>query len=337
MTKQRIMILVTLIALAIVIFTNVGRFHQFLDALHAVRWYILIGIVFVQLLSYYANAKYYQSFFAIYNYQLSTKRLFKAALSINFVNQIFPSAGVSGASYLTRILAKDVPAGKTTLAQLMRYGFTFVSYIVILALGFFMLFLSKNLNPVTVRLTLLLILGIIVLGIIVAVLASDRDRLKGFASGIVRLINRVGNWFRSKKKKSKPIISDKQLDSFIDEFYYGYETLTQEKGHWKWPTFYSLLGSIAEILTIFVVFLAFGRFVNPGAIIVAYTLANVLSLVSPITGGAGVYEATMITTLVALGIPFAVAFSGVIVYRFFNFALFLPVGFFYYRQGIEAV
>jgi uncharacterized protein (TIRG00374 family) len=95
---------------------------------------------------------------------------------------------------------------------------------------------------------------------------------------------------------------------------------------------WAFVANLTEVLTIYVVFLAFGAVINPGAVIAAYTLANIFSLMSVFTSGAGVYEAAMITALVALSVPFALAVSVVLVYRIANMAIFLPIGFHYYRE-----
>jgi uncharacterized membrane protein YbhN (UPF0104 family) len=42
----------------------------------------------------------------------------------------------------------------------------------------------------------------------------------------------------------------------------------------------------------------------------------------------------MVTALTALGVPFALSLSVVILYRVLNFAIFLPLGFYIYRQTL---
>jgi uncharacterized protein (TIRG00374 family) len=83
------------------------------------------------------------------------------------------------------------------------------------------------------------------------------------------------------------------------------------------------------------VFIGFGQLINPGVVITGYALAIILSITSIFTGGIGVYEAGMIGTFAALGIPFALAFAVVIVYRVLNMGIFLPVGFFFYRRDLK--
>lgn len=319
------------IALGALIVLSRGRIRQVFSLSGQVRWYILIVFGLIQLGSYWFSAKYYQSFFRIFKYEVPTKVLYIRALVVNFVNQAFPSGGISGTSYLSNTLKDYVPPGQTTLAQLMSYLFTIVSFLVVLTFGFFLLFLTGRLQQASVRVILLFILIIVVVSIVMLVVITDRTRLEAL---IRWLYNWINNFGKRVLRRKKAFVSEAQLDRFLEEFYHGYNTFSAERGHWKMPFWYSLGYNVTEVITIYVVFLAFGHFVNPGAVIAAYTLANIFSLAAVFTNGAGVYEATMIGTLVALGIPFNISFPVVLVYRVLNFALFLPPGYYYYRKTV---
>ena len=71
---------------------------------------------------------------------------------------------------------------------------------------------------------------------------------------------------------------------------------------------------------------AFGRWVNPDGLLVAYGLANVLAVIPLTPGGLGVIEATLTSVLVGFGTPRGVATLGVVAYRLVNFWLPIPLG-----------
>ncbi len=71
---------------------------------------------------------------------------------------------------------------------------------------------------------------------------------------------------------------------------------------------------------------AFGRWVNPDGLLVAYGLANVLAVIPLTPGGLGVIEATLTSVLVGFGTPRGVATLGVVGYRLVNFWLPIPLG-----------
>ncbi len=322
---------VGLIALILILVLNFGHFQQFVEIIGRARWYILLFILVAQAFSYLSKSKYYQSFFAIFGYRLAIRKLYEAALAINFVNQAFPSGGVSGASYLSRFLKDDVPVGKTTLAQLGSYVFTFLSFLAVLSFGFVLLFLGNNLSKVTVRIVVLFILLIIVSGLLLVTVVNDRQRIEKLAERIVGFLNRTK---LKLFKRRRVVVRHEHLKRFFDEFYEGYHFLMQERGHWPRLLGFSLGGNVAEVATVYVVFAAFGVWVNPGVVIVGYTIANMLSIVSIVSSGAGLYEATMVGAFVALGVPFALALSVVLVYRVLNFVVFLPAGYLIYRKNL---
>lgn len=325
------MVLAGLVALAIAVMANFGYINQFLKLLRQVRWYVFPLVIAIQGLSYYANAKYYQAFFNIFNYHIKTGRLYRAALAINFVNQVFPSGGVSGATFLARELDGDVPGGKATLAQLVRYIFTFVSFLAVLVVGVILLLVGDDLNQVTVRLTLLFLLVIVVVALLLVTVVADRARVEGLVLKLIRPLNALVGRFR---RRRRALLTEAAVGRFFDEFYGGYYLLLEEKGHWRRPLLYALAGNVAEVATVYVVFLAFGAAINPGIVIAGYTLANIVSLAAVFTSGLGVFEAAMITAFAALGVPFALAFSVTVVYRVLNLALYLPPGFYFYKQSL---
>jgi uncharacterized protein (TIRG00374 family) len=71
---------------------------------------------------------------------------------------------------------------------------------------------------------------------------------------------------------------------------------------------------------------AFGHWVNPDGLLVAYGLAYVLAAIPLTPGGLGVVEATLTGVLVGFGTPKGVAALGVVGYRLINFWLPIPMG-----------
>ena len=86
---------------------------------------------------------------------------------------------------------------------------------------------------------------------------------------------------------------------------------------------------------IYVVFIAFGHFVNPGAVILAYGIANFAGFISVLPGGLGIYEALMIAVLLAAGISPNLSLPVIIMYRVLNTLLQLPPGYYYYQKEIS--
>jgi uncharacterized protein (TIRG00374 family) len=89
---------------------------------------------------------------------------------------------------------------------------------------------------------------------------------------------------------------------------------------------WALANWLLDAASLFVFVGAFGHWVNPDGLLVAYGLANVLAAIPLTPGGLGVIEATLTSALVGFDTTRAVAILGVLAYRFVNFWLPIPVG-----------
>ena len=85
----------------------------------------------------------------------------------------------------------------------------------------------------------------------------------------------------------------------------------------------------------YVVYIAFGHWVNPGAVILAYAIANFAGFISVLPGGVGVYEALMTGVMAIAGVPAAVSIPVVVMYRVLNTAIQLPPGYYFYQKALH--
>jgi uncharacterized protein (TIRG00374 family) len=215
----------------------------------------------------------------------------------------------------------------------VRYLFTYISFVVILLVGFLILLLTGNVSAITSRLTLIVVLAIIALSIAAFMIMSNETWMRRFVSWASATINKF--WTTVLRRKELAVSKQRQ-DYFVKEFREGYKELQAGHGNWLPPLLYLLGTNISEILTVYIVFLSFGYYVNPGVVIAGYTLANIVSVLGVFTGGVGVFEATMIASFAALGVPLAMATAVVIVYRVLNLVIFLPIGYYFYSRSLRS-
>lgn len=332
MNIRRILLILGLLGLGLLIVINLGNFGPFVQTLKRVHWYLIPLIISIQLVSYYSNARFYGTFFALSGHYVSSARLMKAAVAINFTNQVIPAGGIAGTTYLSRSLADVVPPGKSTLSQLGRYAFSFLTNIPLLALGMLVIFFSGSIHPISVRLVLFVITLIVITSIGVISYFSERTRMRRVVNPLIRVFNRVGGFFF--RKAFNPLTAV-QVGEFFDEFYSGYREVMRKKSSWIALFGWATLGNIAEIATLYATFIGFGVWPNLGIVIIGYQIAIAASLIGPLTAGVGALEFGMIGGFTALGVPFALSFAVVIVYRFLNMILFLPPGFYFYRKDLS--
>ncbi len=310
-----------LIGLIIIFYINRGQLKSVFHLLGDLRWYVIVLVCVVQIFSYWVNGLYYRSILRIFGYEISIKRLFEGALATNFVNYILPTAGMAGAGFLSQVLAKEVPRGKSVLTQLMRYALSALAVLIMMPLGFVLILLSHDSAHPIVRVTIISALVITVLAFIIVGFIYQEKLLRHFLK-----------WLINNLKRIFPKINIDGVRNFVDDFYAGFHAMVKQKRNMLIPFSWSITYILIEIGTFYMAFLAFGKVIDPGIAIMAYLFANIASILGGVFFSVGVFEVGMAGTLVALGQPFAFAVSVTALYRVLNLLIGLPPGAFYYRK-----
>lgn len=309
--------------------------HQLAETignLSRVNVWALLLLLPVEWLNYVAQAKLYQGLFGVVGNRISYKFLFKASLELNFVNNVFPSGGVSGISYFgMRMRSKEISGGKATVVQMMKLMLLFLSFEVLLVAGLFFMAIRGHANNVVMlvcgSLSTLLLVGTVAFTMIIG---SER-RIAGTFAWLTRGLNRLIRIFRPNRPEA---ISTERARHLVEELHSNYKVIAANYKYLKQPFWWALLANLAEISAVYVVYIAFGKWVNFGAVILAYSVANFAGLVSVLPGGVGVYEALMTVVLAATGVPAATSIPVTIMYRILNMIVQLPPGYYYYHRTV---
>jgi hypothetical protein len=324
----------TLAALAFLIFISWDQIIEAFKEAVGLNILSLLMMIPIQLVSYYAVAGFYKTFLDKQGDVIPTQELYKIALELNFVNHVFPSGGVSGFSYLSvRLKRLGVSTAKSTLAQLLRFTMTFVSFLVVLVFALFALAFSQSVGGLVIVISSLIIFATIAGTGVGVFIISKPSRIKAFVSWLPKAVNYVARPFKRDKQTS--LINMQKLEDTLEDLHRNYQVLKGDmplvKQLFKW----ALLINVAEILTIYMVYVAFSELINPGALIIAYAVANFAGLIAVLPGGVGVYEGLMTATLASAGVPKALALSATVIYRVLSIVFFLPVGYYLYHKAVQ--
>jgi uncharacterized protein (TIRG00374 family) len=325
--------IITIVALLGLIIITRNQVIDAFEKLRQLNGIALLLMIPLQILNYYAVARLYKDYFKSQGEdKLTSKTMFAIALELNFVNHVFPSGGVSGFSYLNlRLKQSGISSAKSALAQLLRFGLTFVSFLVLLFIGMFVLAFRRHTSPLTIligsSLAFLTLIGLILSIFII----SDVKRIQAFTSFLPKVLNKIASMFRRKKD----IIDISKIDHTMRDLHLDYITLSKDWKQLLRPFWWAMVVNVTDIATIYAVYIAFGSFINPGALILSYGVANFAGLVAVLPGGVGVYEGLMTATLSSAGVDKALALSATVVYRVLNMLFFLPPGYFLYRRVLK--
>ncbi len=315
-----------LIALRQQIFDTVGRLRD-------VNIFFVLLIIPLEALNHYADARVYQDLFRILGDRFRFKSMYRLSLELNFVNTVFPSGGVSGFSYIgVRMREEQVSGAKASLVQMMRFVLLFISFQILLFVGLLLLAIGGDASDLVILIAGSLTTLLFVATVAITFIIGSKQRINSFFTFITRFINRIIHLVR---RSNPETINIKRAQQVFGELHEHYMEIRRNLDVLKKPLIYALLGNLTEISCIYVVYLAFGHVVNPGAIILGYAIANFAGLLSVLPGGVGIYEALMTAVLAAGGIPASLSLPVTIMYRVVNMSVQLPPGWYFYHRALN--
>jgi uncharacterized protein (TIRG00374 family) len=324
--------IVTVVALLLLCYFLRDQIMETIDNVTKVNIYALILILPIQFFNYDAYAHMYQRLFALLGNKVRYKDMYKVSLELNLVNQVFPSGGVSGFSYFSvRMKDFEVTTGKSTLVQTMKFVLLFVSFEIMLVVGLIFLALGNRASNLIILVASSLATFLLIATLGSAFLIGSETRINGFFTYITKFLNKAIHIVRPKTPET---ISVARVQKTFKELHENYIILKSDYRKLIAPLVYALIANASEVLTIYVVYVAFGHWVNPGAIILAYAVANFAGLISVLPGGIGVYEAIMTAVLATAGIPPAVSIPVTVMYRILNAAVQIIPGYYFYHKAL---
>ncbi len=310
------MTIVTVVLLGLVVFLARKEIIHAWNLLGSVNIWILILVIPVQLLSYYAVGGMIFSYLRSKGNLKDTShwQMTRMALELNFVNHIFPSGGAAGFSYLGWVLGRHgVSAGRATIAQIIRFVLTFISFIIMLLVSVAVLTFDHNVNRTVIFLSsTLTMVAIAVIFLTVYVIGSQR-RLVRFSGWLTRTVNNIVA--KVTRGKRPHILVLAKIEGFFEELHQDYLAIRRDNTILIRPFAWSMLAMVTDVLLFYICFLALGTPVSPATLTVALGVSAVSSLISVAPGGAGVYEAVMIAFLASAHVPAEVAIAGTLLSR----------------------
>lgn len=324
---------ITVLALVGLVILIREQIVQTFQNLQRVNVWILSLIVPLTLLGYHAQTKMYQDMFRLLGNKLHYKFMFRVAVELNFVNQVFPSGGVSGISYFgVRMRSADITGTRASLVQLMKLLLIFTSFELLLVVGLIVMALEGKANDLMLlvagSITTLLVVGTVAFVLIIRSETRIHSTFRGIAKGLNWLVHLV-------RRKNPETFSIARAERIVQDLHTNYLVIESRYKELKAPFLWALVLNTTAILSIYAVYVAFGEWVNLGAIILAYSVANFAGLVSIFPGGVGIYEALMTGVLAAGGIPAALSLPVTIMFRVLSTLIQLPPGYVLYHQTVH--
>ncbi len=323
---------ITLILLGVVVFFGRNEIFHAVQILGRVNPWILILVVPIQLLSYYATGGMIFSYLRSKGNLKDTSHweITRMALELNFVNHIIPSGGAAGFSYLGWVLGRHgVSAGRATMAQIVRFTIGFASFIAILMVAVAFLTYDHRINHVIVIIAASLTLAAVLLFALSIYVIGSKRRLDKFSKWLERTINKVTSFF-TKGRKTRAV-SVETFEKFFMQIHDDFNQIRADKRILIRPFIWGVVMNVCDVALISVAFMSLGYWVSPATLFVAFGVSGAASIFSVTPGGAGVYEAIMIAFLASAGVPADVAIAGTLLARVTLLLGTIVFGYFFYQ------
>lgn len=330
---RTVLTVVTFFALVALLYFARESISETFSNLGNVTAWVLIFMVVWQIFNYHGYTQLYRYVFKALDREVDYISMIKITAELNFVNTVFPSVGVAGFSYFGyRMKEFGINASKTTLAHLMRFVTVFFSFQVLLVIGVIALGVDGKVNNFTMLVAGSIGTILVIFSVLSIYIVGNKKRIDSFTVGLTKVVNKIIHFVRPKNPETIKLSGVKNL--FL-ELHDEYIILKNKKEELKRPFLYSLLAVSMEIATLYTVFVAFGQPVNPGAVILAYAVANFAGIISVLPGGAGVYEVLMTAVLAVAGVPPSIGLPATIMYRILGMLLQLPIGYYFYQSFLK--
>ena len=308
--------IVTLVLLTVVVIAAWPEIKKAWNLLGQVDLWILLLLLPIQLASYYATGGMIFSYLRAKGNVKDMGRwsMARLALELNFVNHILPSGGAAGFSYLAWVLSRHkVSASRSTMAQIVRFALTFISFVLLLIVAMTILIFNHQIDRTIVIVGSSLVVvavGATLLGIW---LIKDLARMRKFSAWLTRTANKFIYWITRGKKKD--VVKGETLLEFFDGLHDDFLAIRRDRRILLVPFLWAIIANILDVALIWVSFWALGYPVDAALLFVAFGIASIAGAVSVTPGGAGVYEAVMVAFLAASNVPAEIAIAGTLLAR----------------------
>jgi len=326
---------ITLVLIGVILFFARHELAHAWQLLERVNIWILLLLIPGQLLVYFASGE------MMFSYLRAKKSIEKASplalarmsLEMNFVNHVLPSGGVSGISYMGwRLGHLGVSPGRAIMAQMVRFATGFISFIGLLMLAVLVVTIDGSINRWIILVSSVLA-GVMIFAILAGVfLLSSTRRVTVFAEWLSKNVNKFVK--KVSFGRVREVLKQDNVETFFLELERDFDALKRDKKVLIKPILWGVVYTLADVSLFMITFWALGEPVNPAPILIAYGVATSAAFFVVTPGGAGAYEALMVTLLTIAGISQGAAIAGIVLTRVFVLLGTIGLGYLFYQHAI---
>jgi glycosyltransferase 2 family protein len=284
------------------------------------KWYWLVLALCSQVVTLLLQTSVYQKIFHILEVRaFSFSQMARAAVAMTFLNYTIPSLGFAGnIAFIRNMRRRGVSEGTAIMSVIMEFICFYLAFSILVILSFFYLFLTLGHIGYTQKIAAGgFFVVLLLIGGVTYFFLGNKKRARKRVQWLAEKIDMAENGVREEDR----------IKELLADFYADFDWLKNNKKTIIKPTLIQLARFLSEGVTIFLVFLAFGTLTPIGLGVVAFALGRLFALVSFLPGGIGAFEGAMVLIFNSLNIELELALAVMLLYRFFSYWLYFPLGF----------
>ncbi len=319
--RKFIFILVIFLGAAFV-YLSFGELQVILKTLQQGNfWFVLIALL-VQFGWFAIAGLTFRSLYHVLGIDETVYKLSLLAAAANFVNIVAPSAGMGGmAIYVSNAHRRGLSQGKITVASMLYIFLDYIAFMVVLALGLFVLFRRNDLNATELAASSIIFAIAAGMGFLMYLGSRSAMALGNALAWMARLANRVARPFIHRE-----YLSEARAHRFAYEMAVDLKSLPARPRSLVMPLLYAFANKTFLMCVLLSIFLAFQVPFSAGTIIGGFAISYLFLIVSPTPSGIGIVEGVMPLALSSLRVEWSQAVIITLAYRGITFWIPLGIG-----------
>lgn len=277
------------------------------------------------------NGASYQALFKIQGIDEKLGHTVRLSAAANFFNVIAPSGGMGGLLvFFSDARRHGYSTARIAVSGALWVLFDYAGLLMVLPLGFLVLFQNNNLKlPEEIAASLLVLAGggitfLLYLGM------RSAEELGSVLAFLARIANRVMHLFIR-----RDYFQVERAYSFAHDAAEGIRELRRNPRGLLPPLLLGLTNKVLMIVVLSLVFIAFQVPLDLGTVVAGFTMAYLFLIMSPTPSGIGIVEGILTISLHSLGVPLQDAAVITLAYRGYTFWVPFLFGLFTFRHLVR--
>lgn len=320
-TTSRIVFFILSLVIFYFVIHYLGKLEDIKNLLLKMKpFWLLIALGF-QLMTYFVFALIIQVLLQNDRGVVNFFKLFEIAIVILFVNQVLPSGGISGSSYVfNQLVKRNVPPSKAFTVLILEPIGYYIATLMLLILFYSLYYVhADHIRPIITYTAIIGLAFFTFLGIVMSIISDER--IISYILKELSRFSRIRNYITKVNLSSLPDGHKNIVKMFLGNMKGSLLTIA-----------FQICIIVFDMLTAFAIIKGFHielSFIHIGLAVLLSLIIGALPI-SP--GSLIVYESAMTFFLTILGLPVHAALIVTLTFRFFAFWLPIPFGLLFYRN-----